>query len=76
MARHLLFAITLMGVGAFLTSPAKAVPDAAHCENTNSNCIGRCANPGGGTNDSKCMRSCDRHVISCLVRANSSPGRW
>jgi hypothetical protein len=76
MARHLLFAITLIAVGAFLNSPAKAATDAPHCENNAANCIGRCKNPGGGTNDSKCMQSCDRRVINCLARAYSSPGRW
>jgi hypothetical protein len=37
MARHLFFAITLMGIVGLLNSPAAAVPDAAHCENTASN---------------------------------------
>jgi hypothetical protein len=32
MARHLFFAITLIGIGVLLNSPAEAVPDAARCE--------------------------------------------
>ncbi|SDS90205.1 hypothetical protein SAMN05444158_3621 [Bradyrhizobium canariense] len=69
MTRHLFFAITLIGAGVLLNSPAEAVKDAAQCEDHAANCVGRCANPGGGTNDNKCMRSCDRQVIGCLVRA-------
>ena len=68
MARHLFFAIALIGTGVLLNSPAGAATDAAQCEDHAANCVGRCANPGGGTNDSKCMRSCDRRVISCLIR--------
>ena len=70
MARQLFFAITLMGIGMVLNSPAEAVPDAMRCEDQAANCVGRCANPGGGTNNNKCMLYCDRQVISCLVRAN------
>jgi len=76
MARHLLFAIALTGIGALLNSPAEAVTDAPQCEDNAANCIGRCANPSGGTNDNKCMRYCDRRVISCLIRANGSARRW
>ena len=71
MARHLFFAIALMGIGMLLNSPAKAVPDAAQCEDRAANCVGRCANPGGGTNQNKCMLYCDRHVTRCLIRAYS-----
>ena len=76
MARHLFLAITLIGVGMLLDSPAKAVNDAAQCEDQAANCIGRCANPGGGTNDNRCMISCDRHVNRCLIRAHDAIGRW
>lgn len=76
MARHLFFAITLMGIGMLLNSQAKAATDAPHCENNAANCIGRCANPGSGTNDSKCMSSCDRRVTACLIRAHGSARRW
>jgi hypothetical protein len=72
MARHLLFAITLIGIGVLLNSTAEAVPDAARCEDQAANCVGRCANPGGGTNDSKCMNHCDRQVTKCLVRAHGA----
>jgi hypothetical protein len=75
MARNRFFAIALMGIGALLNSPAQAVTDPARCEDRAANCIGRCANPDSGTNNNKCMQYCDRHVISCLVRAHSS-GRW
>jgi hypothetical protein len=71
MARHLFFAITLMGIGMLLNSPAKAVQDAAQCEDQAANCVGRCANPGGGTNNNKCMIYCDRQVTRCLIRAHS-----
>jgi hypothetical protein len=72
MARQLFFAITLIGIGVLLTQPAEAVPDAALCENTASNCVGRCANPGGGANQNKCMSYCDRQVTKCLIRAHDA----
>jgi hypothetical protein len=76
MARHLFFAITLIGIGTLLNSPAEAVADAAQCEDQASNCVGRCANPGGGTNDNRCMRYCDRQVNRCLIRAHDAARRW
>jgi hypothetical protein len=76
MARHLFFAITLIGIGVLLNSPAEAVPNAAGCEDQAANCVGRCANPGGGTNDSKCMNSCDRQVTRCLIRAHGATRGW
>jgi hypothetical protein len=76
MARHLFLAITLIGIGMLLDSPAGAVSDAAQCEDQAANCIGRCANPGGGTNDNKCMIYCDRHVNRCLIRAHDAARRW
>jgi len=68
MARHLFFAITLIGTGILLNSPVGAVT-AARCEDQAANCVGSCVNPGAGTNDNKCMRSCDRQVNRCLIRA-------
>jgi hypothetical protein len=56
MARHLFFAITLIGIGALLNSPADAVPDAARCEDQAANCLGRCVNPTGGTFDARAWR--------------------
>jgi hypothetical protein len=47
MARHLFFAITLIGTGALINSPAEAVT-AARCEDRTANCVGGCANPTGG----------------------------
>jgi hypothetical protein len=68
MARHLFFAITLIGIGMLLNSPAEAVT-AGRCEDQAANCVGRCANPTGGANQNKCMRYCDRQVTSCIRRA-------
>jgi hypothetical protein len=74
MARHFFLAITLIGIGV-INSPAEAVTDAARCEDQAANCVGRCANPGGGTNDNKCMNYCDRQVTRCLVRAHDAVRR-
>ena len=76
MARHLFFAITFIGIGVVFNSPAKAAPEAMRCEDQAANCVGRCANPGGGTNNNKCMLYCDRQVTSCLVRANGATRSW
>ena len=77
MARQLFFAITLLGLGALLGSPAAAVTDASQCEDHAANCVGRCANPGAGTNENKCMARCDRQVNMCLIRAHeATPRRW
>ncbi|MEA2919220.1 MAG: hypothetical protein QOJ15_11301 [Bradyrhizobium sp.] len=75
MARHLFFAITLIGTGVLLNSPAEAVT-AVRCEDQASNCVGRCANPNGGANQNKCMSSCDRRVTRCLIRAHDAARRW
>jgi hypothetical protein len=75
MARHLFFAITLIGTGVLLNLPAEAVT-AARCEDQAANCVGRCANRGAGVNDNKCMRYCDRQVTSCAIRAHGAAWRW
>jgi hypothetical protein len=75
MTRQRFFAITLMGIGVLVNSQAKAVTDGPHCENNAANCVGRCANPGGGTNNSKCMWSCDQHVTKCLIRWHDAARR-
>jgi hypothetical protein len=75
MARHLLFAITLIGIGVLSNAPAKAV-SAARCEDHFSNCVGRCANPGGGTNDNRCMNRCTRQVNGCLIRSHDAAWRY
>jgi hypothetical protein len=75
MARQFFFAIALIGIGALLNSSAKAVPDAARCEDQAANCVGRCANPGAGTNENKCMGHCDRQVNACLIRAHDASWR-
>ena len=75
MARHLFFAIPLIGIAALLNSPTEAVTNAALCENQAANCVGRCANPRGGVNDNKCMVYCDRHLTRCLIRAHDA-WRW
>ena len=74
MARHLFFAISLIGIGVFLNAPAQAV-SAVRCEDQASNCVGRCANSGGGTNDNKCMNRCTRQVNSCLIRSHGEAWR-
>jgi hypothetical protein len=76
MARTLFVAITLVGIGVLLNSPAKAVPEASRCEDRAANCIGRCANPGGGTYQNKCMWYCDRRVTICLIRVHDAVRRW
>jgi hypothetical protein len=77
MARQLFFAIALMGIGVLLNAPALAAPDAMRCEDNAANCVGRCANPGAGTNNNRCILSCDRRVTRCLVRAHDAPlRRW
>jgi hypothetical protein len=75
MARHLFFAITLIGIGVLLNSRAEAVPDAARCEDQAANCMGGCNNPTSGVNDNKCMRSCDRRVMFD-TRADGAAWRW
>jgi hypothetical protein len=76
MTRHLFFAITLIATGVLLTSPAEAVKDAAQCEDQAANWVGGCVNPGGGTNDNKCMRYCDRRVMRCLIRVHDAARNW
>jgi hypothetical protein len=76
MARTLFVAITLVGIGVLLNSPAEAVTEASRCEDQAANCIGRCANPGGGTNQNKCMLYCDRQVTRCLIRVHDAVRRW
>jgi hypothetical protein len=75
MVRHLFYAITLIGTGVLLNSPAEAV-SAARCEDQAANCMGSCANPGGGTNNNKCMSHCDRQVSRCLIRGHDAERRW
>ena len=74
MARQLFLAITLIGTGVLLNSPAEAVT-AAWCQNQSANCIGTCANPFGGANQSPCMSRCDRQATSCAVRAYDATRR-
>jgi hypothetical protein len=75
MARHLFFAITLVGLGVLLNSPAGAVIDAAQCEDQAANCVGRCANPGGGEYQNKCMRHGERQGNRCWMRAHDAARR-
>ena len=77
MARQLFLAIALIGVATLFNPSAKAVPDAARCEDQAANCVGRCANPGAGTNDNRCMSHRDRQVNACLIRAHEAfTRRW
>jgi hypothetical protein len=74
MARHLFFAITLLGTGVLLNSPAEAVTG-AQCEDQAATCVGTCANPTGGAGQNKCMSSCDRLVTRCMIRAHDAERR-
>jgi hypothetical protein len=76
MARYFFFAITLIGIGVLLSSSAEAFTNAARCEDQAANCVGRCLNPGGGTNDNKCMWYCDRRVTRCLISVHGAARRW
>jgi hypothetical protein len=76
MARHLFFAITLIGIGVLLNSPAEAVPNAARCEDQAANCLGSCVNPSGGAGQNKCLSYCDRQVTRCLIRAHGAARGW
>jgi hypothetical protein len=72
MTRHLFFAITLMGTGVLLNSPADAAT-ALQCEDRIANCIGRCADRTGGAGDwgghqNKCLPHCDRQLTRCTLR--------
>ena len=73
MTRHLFFAITLIGTGVLLISPAEAVI-ASRCGDRAANCMGGCADFTGGAGDfrghqNKCMLHCDRQVTACLANA-------
>lgn len=73
MARQLFLAIALVGAGVLLNTSAGATI-AYRCEDRAANCVGRCANFTGGAGDvgghqNKCMLTCNRRVISCLIRA-------
>jgi hypothetical protein len=72
MTRQLFFAITLISTGVFLNPQAQAA-SAQQCEDRNANCLGRCADFMGGSGDmgghqNKCLSTCDRRLISCVVR--------
>jgi hypothetical protein len=74
MTRHLFFAITVIGAGGLLNSPAEA--QQWQCEDRASNCLGRCANRTGGAGDLgghqiKCLSYCDRQLIRCVDNAVS-----
>jgi hypothetical protein len=71
MTRHLFLAITLIGTGVLLNSPAAAIP--RQCDDRFANCFGRCADRTGGAGDwaghqNKCLLSCDRRLTSCMIR--------
>lgn len=80
MTSYLFYAITLIGAGALLISPAEAAT-ATRCEDQSANCVGRCADFTGGAGDfrghqNKCIRFCDRQVSRCLIRAHAADQRW
>jgi hypothetical protein len=72
MTRQLFFAITLIGTGVLLNSPA--VAQEWQCEDKAANCLGGCIDKVGGAGDdwrghqSKCLR-CDRQLIKCVRNA-------
>jgi hypothetical protein len=73
MTRYLFFAITFIGTGVLLNSPAEAAT-ALQCEDKAANCRGRCADRAGGAGDwgghqNKCLPYCDRQLSRCLIRA-------
>jgi len=73
MTLHLFFAITLIGTGVLLISPAEAVT-APRCDDQAANCVGGCADFTGGAGDlrghqNKCMRHCDRQGTACFANA-------
>ena len=75
MARHLFLAITLIGIGGLLNSPAQAMTP-VRCDDQAARCS-LCTNPHGGAYPSnKCLSSCDWKVTACLVRAHDAARRW
>ena len=74
MARHLLLAITLIGLAGLLNSPAQAMLP-VRCDDLAARCT-LCPNPYGGAFPSnRCVLACDRKVTACLVRANAAVRR-
>jgi hypothetical protein len=71
MTRHLFLAITLIGAGVLLNSPAEAVT-ASRCEDRAANCVGGCPNRNAGTGQNKCLNYCDWQVTRCLIRAHGA----
>lgn len=75
MARHLFFAIALIGIAGLLNSPAQAMLP-LRCDDQAARCT-LCPNPHGGAFPSnKCVLACDRKVTACLVRAHEADRRW
>ena len=69
MTRHLFFAITVIGTGVLLNSPAEAATP-MQCEERAANCVGRCSDMTGGAGDrrgrqNKCLPSCVRQLMRC-----------
>jgi integrase len=76
MARHLLLAITLIGIAGLLNSPAQALLP-LRCDDLVARCT-LCPTPSGGVFPANsCMAACDRKVTACLVRAHDAfHRRW
>jgi hypothetical protein len=75
MARHLFLAVTLIGVGGLLNSPAQALWP-GRCDDLAASCT-LCPTPGGGVFPANsCMVACDRKVTACMVRAHDARRRW
>ena len=80
MTRHLFFAITLIGTGVLLVSPAGAAT-ALQCEDHAVNCEARCTDFTGGAGDfrghqNKCLSYCARQVNRCLGNAHIRRYPW
>jgi hypothetical protein len=79
MTRHLFFAITVIGAGVLLNSPAQAAT-ALQCEERAANCLGGCRDMDGGAGDwrghhNKCVPACIRRLMRCypISRPYSAP---
>jgi hypothetical protein len=80
MTRHLFLAITLIGTGVLLMSPAGAVTP-LQCEDRAVNCGARCTDFTGGAGDfrghqNRCIAYCAWQVNRCLSNAHIRATRW
>src|SRR6478752_5328414 len=63
LTQHLFFAIALIATGVLFNSAAEANSfNSLRCEDRAANCVGTCANHGGGVNDNHCGANARQHV--------------